>query len=137
MPPKKQQSKVRKVKPSATTAEFEALLKQAPEKKHYVLKLFITGTTPRSALAITNIRALCDEHLAGRYELEVVDIYQQPQMAQGEQIIAAPTLVREFPEPTKRMVGDLSNKDRVLIALDIRDGDGQEQASDQLQWIKV
>jgi circadian clock protein KaiB len=137
MAAKPQRSTKRKTRPSATTAEFEALLKKAPQKKRYVLKLFITGTTPRSAIAITNIRALCDEHLAGRYDLEVVDIYQQPQMARGEQIIAAPTLIRELPHPSRRMVGDMSNKDRVLIALDLREADQVDNAGGQTQWIKV
>jgi circadian clock protein KaiB len=137
MPAKKKATPNRKGKPSETTAEFEALLRQAPNGKNYVLRLFVTGTTPRSTLAIRNIRALCDEHLAGRYELEVVDIYQQPKVASGEQIIAAPTLIRELPKPTKRMVGDLSNTDRVLIALDLREAGTQEDAPGHTQWIKV
>jgi len=139
MPAKKKKAAARQsISPDATTAEFEALLKRAAQDKRYVLKLFVTGNTPRSAIAITNIRALCDEHLPGRYELEVVDIYQQPKMASGEQIIAAPTLIREFPKPTKRMVGDLSNKDRVLIALDLREAGRQSDAAPgHTQWIKV
>lgn len=86
----------------------------------YLLRLYVTGMTPKSIRAIANIRKICDEHLQGRYELEVVDLYQQPQLAQNEQIIAAPTLIKELPRPLRRMVGDLSNTERVLVGLDLR-----------------
>ncbi|MEO6567210.1 MAG: circadian clock KaiB family protein [Opitutaceae bacterium] len=112
-----------------TTAEFERLLREAKGTKKYVLRLYITGSSPRSSQAITNIRSLCEEHLAGRYELEVVDIYQQPGEAAGNQIIAAPTLVKEQPVPLRRMVGDLSNRERVLVGLDL---DGLKTA-----WVHV
>ena len=86
----------------------------------YLLRLYVTGMTPKSIRAITNIKKICEEHLQGRYWLEVVDLYQQPQLAQGEQIIAAPTLIKELPHPLRRIIGDLSNTERVLVGLDLR-----------------
>ena len=86
----------------------------------YVLRLYVTGLTPRSTRAIENVRAICEAHLQGRYELEVIDIYQQPVLAKGEQIVAAPTLIKQLPAPLRRIIGDLSNRDRVLVGLDIR-----------------
>jgi circadian clock protein KaiB len=86
---------------------------------HYILRLFITGMTPRAGRAIESVRSLCDEHLDGRYDLEVVDVYQQPALAKDEQIIAAPTLIKKFPLPLRRIVGDMSNRDRVLVGLDL------------------
>jgi circadian clock protein KaiB len=102
------------------TRAFERAIASGPKTEQYVLRLYITGTTPRSAAAITNIRKLCDEYLAGHYDLEVIDIYQQPTLAQGEQIIAAPTLVKKLPFPLRKVVGDLSNEERVLMGLDLR-----------------
>jgi circadian clock protein KaiB len=86
----------------------------------YVLRLYVTGMTPRSTRAIENVRAICEEHLQGRYDLEVIDIYQQPVLAKGEQIIAAPTLIKQLPAPLRRIIGDLSNTERVLVGLDLR-----------------
>jgi circadian clock protein KaiB len=102
------------------TRAFERAIASAPKTEQYVLRLYITGTTARSAAAITNIRKLCDEYLAGHYDLEVIDIYQQPTLAQGEQIIAAPTLIKKLPVPLRKVVGDLSNEVRVLMGLDLR-----------------
>ena len=85
----------------------------------YVLRLYITGSTPRSARAIENMRRICEEHLAGRYDLEVIDIYQRPEAAREFQLIAAPTLVRLLPEPLRRIIGDLSDLDKVLQGLDL------------------
>jgi circadian clock protein KaiB len=103
----------------AGVARFERLLSQPTAAGRYVLRLFVTGTTPRSSAAIANIRSLCDRYLAGRYDLEVVDIYQQPKQAIGAQIIAAPTLIKQLPAPLRRIVGDLSNPDRVMVCLDL------------------
>ena len=75
--------------------------------------------TPRAGRAIENVRAICDEHLEGRYDLEVIDVYQQPALAKGEQIVAAPTLIKKFPLPLRRIIGDMSNRDRVLRGLDL------------------
>ena len=86
---------------------------------HYTLRLYITGMTPRSTEAIGNIRAICEKHLPGKYELQVVDIYKSPQSAAGQKIVAAPTLVKSFPLPLRRIVGDLSDRQRVLLSLDL------------------
>lgn len=120
----------------SATAEFEALLRRRRRAEHYVLKLYITGSTPRSIRAVSNLRALCDEFLANRYELEIIDVYQQPAEAANEQIIAAPTLVKRAPAPVRRLVGDLSSRDRVLGALNIRpiSPDGKPGRS---QWLKL
>jgi circadian clock protein KaiB len=85
----------------------------------YVLRLFITGTTPRSVRAIANLRRVCDQHLKGAYDLEVVDLYQDPEAAKRYQIIAAPTLVRTLPLPLRRIIGDLANDEKVLAGLDL------------------
>jgi circadian clock protein KaiB len=89
------------------------------DTQRYVLKLYVTGKTPRSTRAVENLRAICDEYLAGCYDLEVIDIYQQPALLAGEQIVAAPTLVKKFPLPIRRFVGDMSNRRRVLVGLDL------------------
>ena len=85
----------------------------------YVLRLFVAGMTARSTRAVENIRAICEEHFAGAYELEVVNLYEQPARASGEQIIAAPTCVKELPLPARRVIGDMSNTARVLEGLDL------------------
>jgi circadian clock protein KaiB len=92
---------------------------QTPPNERYVLRLYVTGMTPRSARAVSNLRAICDEYLEGRYDLEVIDIYQQPVLAIGEQIVAAPTLIKKLPLPMRRIIGDMSNRDRVLVGLDL------------------
>jgi circadian clock protein KaiB len=86
----------------------------------YILRLYVTGTTPRSARAIVNIRKICEEHLAGRYDLEVIDILQMPELAKGEQIIAAPTLIKKLPLPLRRFIGDMSQTEHILLGLDLR-----------------
>jgi len=88
---------------------------------HYVLRLYITGSTARSARAISNIRKICEEHLEGRYELEIVDIALHPMLAEGEQIIAAPTLIKKLPLPLRRFIGDMSHTERILLGLDLRE----------------
>ena len=102
-----------------STQEFERARVRS-QKKPYVLRLYVTGTTPQSARAIANIKKLCEIHLKGRYQLDVVDLYQQPQLAQGEQIIAAPTLVKKLPLPQRRIIGDMSKSERVLAGLDLQ-----------------
>jgi circadian clock protein KaiB len=91
----------------------------------YVLRLYITGTTPRSMKAIVNLRKICEEHLQGRYDLEVVDISQRPTLAEGEQIVAAPTLIKKLPLPLRRFIGDMSQTERILLGLDLRKVDGK------------
>ncbi len=101
------------------TQAFEKALAES-KMAGYVLKLYVTGMTPQSTRAIANAKKICEEYLSGRYKLEVIDLYQQPQLAQGEQIIAAPTLVKKLPLPLRRIVGDLSNTERTLVGLDLR-----------------
>jgi len=86
----------------------------------FVLRLYVAGTSERSAHAIHNAKQICDEHLAGRYELEVIDIFQQPGRAKDDQILAVPTLIKKLPAPLKRFIGDLSNRDVVLVGLDVK-----------------
>ncbi len=100
-------------------AEFEAALEEKG-KGHYVLRLYVTGMTPKSRQAIENVRKICEEHLGGRYQLEIIDIYQQPIFAREGQIVAAPTLVKELPPPLRRFIGDMSQTERLLVGLDVR-----------------
>jgi len=86
----------------------------------YQLRLYVAGQTPKSVLALKNLKQICEEHLLGRYEIEIIDLRQNPQLAQGDQILAVPTLVRRLPEPIKKIIGDLSNRERVLVGLDLR-----------------
>ncbi len=90
-------------------------------ERRYVLRLYVTGTTPVSRRAIGHVREICEEHLKGRYDLEVIDIYQLPSLARDQQIIAAPTLVKVLPLPLRRLIGDLSSTDRVLFGMDLRE----------------
>jgi circadian clock protein KaiB len=94
----------------------------------YVLRLYVVGTTPRSNRAIVNIRKICDEHLAGRYDLEVIDVLKNPALAAGEQIIATPTLVKKLPLPLRRFIGDMSESERILLGLDLRSYGEQDRA---------
>ena len=87
--------------------------------ERYVLRLYVTGMTARATRAVANVREICEEHLEGRYDLEVIDLYQQPFLARDEQIIAAPTLVKKLPLPLRRIIGDMSQRDRVLLGLDL------------------
>ena len=90
------------------------------DKGRYVLRLYVVGTTSHSKRAIVNIRKICEEHLQGRYELEIVDISRHPTLAEGEQIIAAPTLIKKLPLPLRRFIGDMSQTERILLGLDLR-----------------
>jgi len=84
------------------------------------LRLYVAGQTPKAIRAFANLRKICDEHLAGRYRIEVIDLLVDPQLGRGDQILALPTLVRKLPEPIKKIIGDLSNTERVLVGLDLR-----------------
>jgi circadian clock protein KaiB len=106
-------------KPHDDLRIFEDALAAEPDASQYWLRLFVSGSTPRSARAIRNIQALCEENLRGRYDLEVIDIYQHPEHVRPEQIVVIPTLVKKLPLPLRRIVGDLSDKQRVLLGLDI------------------
>ncbi len=85
----------------------------------YILRLYVTGTTPKSINAISNIKKICEDYLHGHYDLEVVDIYQQPSLAAGEQIVAVPTLIKKLPLPLRKLIGDMSNTEHVLLGLDL------------------
>lgn len=101
------------------TQRYQSVLKNA-EKQTYVLRLYVTGFTPASTRAITNLKTLCEEHLQGRFELEVIDILQRPALARGEQIVATPTLVKLLPVPMQRFIGDLSGIQGKLFGMDVR-----------------
>jgi len=90
------------------------------ETETWELRLYVAGQTPRSVAAFANLKKLCEEHLPGRYQIEVIDLMQNPQLAAGDQIVAIPTLVRKLPEPLRRIVGDLSNTERALVGLQLR-----------------
>jgi circadian clock protein KaiB len=94
---------------------------RSAQAQAYQLRLYVAGRTPKSILALTNLKQICEDHLQGRYEIEIIDLLENPQLAQGDQILALPTLVRRLPEPIKKIIGDLSNKERVLVGLDLRE----------------
>jgi circadian clock protein KaiB len=95
--------------------------------EHFDLRLYVAGQTPKAIRAFANLRKICDEHLAGRYRIEVIDLLDDPQLGRGDQILALPTLVRRLPQPIKKIIGDLSNTDRVLVGLDIRPRRGESE----------
>ena len=90
------------------------------ETKAYELRLYIAGKTAKSVTALNNLKKYCEEHLKGQYKIEVIDLLEQPQLAEGDQIFAIPTLVRKVPEPIRKIIGDLSNEEKVLVGLNIR-----------------
>jgi circadian clock protein KaiB len=94
-----------------------------PKNKEYVLRLYIAGTSSKSMRAVANIKEICESILKNRYDLEVIDIYQQPVLTKGEQIIAAPTLVKKLPLPLRKFIGDMSDTERILVGLDLRPRD--------------
>jgi circadian clock protein KaiB len=100
--------------------DFEVSIKKM-RNETYLLRLYVTGMTPQSVMAIENLKQICEEHLKGRYNLEVIDLYKNPALAAGEQIIAAPTLIKKLPLPLRRVIGDMSNTDRVLVGLDLKE----------------
>jgi circadian clock protein KaiB len=103
---------------SSTADAFELALEETDAR--YVLRLYVTGMTPRSQKAIESIKEISEEHLAGRYDLEVIDIYQQPERAQEAQVVATPTLIKQLPLPLRKLIGDMSDKDRVLVGLGVQ-----------------
>jgi circadian clock protein KaiB len=115
--PSKKSSPVSRRKPGLAVQLDQPGSGSGPAK--YVLRLYVSGSTSKSALAIENIKRICEEHLKNRYDLEVIDIYQQPHLAREEQIVAVPTLIKRFPLPLRRLIGDLSNPKRVLAGLDL------------------
>lgn len=109
------------MKKTTKKASKKEALPEENSKEQYTLKLYVTGITPRSTKAISNIKKICEEHLKGRYNLEVVDLYLHPELALGEQIIAAPTLIKKLPLPLRRIIGDLSETEKVIVGLDLRE----------------
>ena len=104
--------------------------RRSGQKKAWNLRLYIAGATPRATSALENLKAICEQHLAGQYRIEVIDLLKHPQLAKGDQIVAVPTLVRHLPPPVKKIIGDLSDAERVLVGLDLRRR-GQADPSDQ------
>ena len=104
-----------------TIKKLNSKSRDKPAKKIWELRLYIAGQTPRAALAFANLKKICEEHLAGQYSIEIIDLLKHPQLARGDQIVAVPTLVRKLPEPVRKIIGDLSNTERVLVGLDLRE----------------
>ena len=119
-PPRVEQTAaLNQIAESASTAELETNAHQ-PTSARYVLRLYVTGISPHSARAIVNVRKICEEHLQGCYDLEVIDLSQSPGLAETEQIIAIPTLVKQLPLPLRHFIGDMSQTERILLGLDLR-----------------
>jgi circadian clock protein KaiB len=108
-----------KDKTADSRVDFEKALSEKRKPSRYILRLYVTGLTPKSRQAILNVKRICEEHLKGHYELDVIDISQQPVLAQGEQIIATPTLIKKLPAPLRRFIGDMADTDRILLGLDL------------------
>lgn len=108
------------MEPSGGADEFERAFGRAEPEPRHVFRLFVSGMTPRSARALSTIKTICEERLAGRYELEVVDVYRRPDLVADDQIIAVPTLVRRRPEPLRKFIGDLSDRERMLAGLGLQ-----------------
>jgi circadian clock protein KaiB len=104
---------------SEKDSDSESLVETA-DPDVWDLRLYVAGQTPKSVTALSNLKKLCEEHLAGKYRIEVVDLLQNPKLARGDQILAIPTLVRRLPSPIRKIIGDLSNSERVLVGLDVR-----------------
>lgn len=105
---------------TTTTKKEPATTKTGNTEKAWELRLYVAGQTPKSLAAFDNLKKICEEHLAGQYHIEIIDLIENPTLAKGDQILAIPTLVRKLPEPVRKIIGDLSNTERVLVGLDIR-----------------
>ncbi len=110
----------RQTKDRDTRPELLSAASAKPGRQQWNLRLYVAGQTPRSVSAFRNLKKICEEHLQGQYEIEVIDLLENPQLAEGDQILALPTLVRKLPEPVRKIIGDLSNVERVLVGLDLR-----------------
>ncbi len=106
--------------PASTNAEPSEHSHPEQDDEIWELRLYVAGQTPKSLAAFANLRKICEEHLAGKYRIEVIDLLENPTLARSDQILAIPTLVRKLPEPVRKIIGDLSNKERVLVGLDVR-----------------
>ncbi len=103
-----------------TRSAKKAATPPRPKPETWNLRLYVAGQTPRAVTAFANLKQICEQHLAGRYRIEVIDLLKTPQLAKGDQIVAVPALVRKLPEPVRKIIGDLSNTERVLVGLDLR-----------------
>ena len=117
---RKKPSKPRSKAPSRAKSGSNGAGPARRDVAQWMLRLYVAGNTPNSVAAFANLKDICEIHLGGKYEIEVVDLLRQPQLAAGDQIIAVPTLVRKLPRPVKKIIGDLSNTERVLVGLDLR-----------------
>lgn len=106
---------------SAKTSRGKKKESNTRAEKKWNLRLYVAGKTPKSVAAFANLKKICEEHMAGEYNIEIIDLLENPQLAQGDQILAVPTLVRKLPEPVRKIIGDLSNTERVLVGLDLRE----------------
>ena len=122
---KKPLAAVKKRKLATSSANAKGIGKKKAAPDSWNLRLYVAGQTPKSITAFANLKQLCEQHLPGRYQIEIIDLVKQPQLAQNDQIVALPTLVRRLPEPLKRIIGDLSNLERVMVGLDLRMTDGK------------
>jgi circadian clock protein KaiB len=116
---------LKKGKLAASPANKKAAVKKKAGSDTWNLRLYVAGQTPKSITAFANLKQLCEKHLAGRYQIDIVDLVKQPHLAQNDQIVALPTLVRKLPEPLKRIIGDLSNLEKVMVGLDLRMTEGK------------
>ena len=107
---------------STSRAPRKATAKARRQAKVWDLRLYVAGQTPKSMAAFANLKRICDGHMAGKYHIEIVDLLKDPALARGDQILAIPTLVRRLPQPIRKIIGDLSNTERVLVGLDVRPG---------------
>ena len=107
-------------RPAKTTTKKAKTKKRMVREELWDLRLYVAGQTPKSLAAFANLRRICEENLAGKYKIEIIDLMKNPQLARGDQIFALPTLVRKLPTPIKKLIGDLSNTERVIVGLDIR-----------------
>lgn len=115
--------------PRDISEELERSLAE-PDQERYVLRLYVAGQTPRSARAIANIKRICERELKGCYDLEIIDIYQEPERAEGEQLFAVPVLIKKLPAPLRRVIGDLSDTEKVLVGLNLRPKEQQGHRGD-------
>ncbi|HSD57554.1 MAG TPA: circadian clock protein KaiB [Methanotrichaceae archaeon] len=120
MPPEGQSNAGGTVTESAEENTESIPFDRSQDDRVYILRLYVAGQTRKSLAAFANLKKICEEHLAGRYKIEVIDLLENPQLAKGDQILAVPTLVRQLPPPLKKIIGDLSNTEKVLVGLDIR-----------------
>jgi circadian clock protein KaiB len=116
----KTKARATKVPPAGGKSRTRTEKVTQPEEDRWILRLYVAGETPKSLTAFANLKKICEEHLANRYSIEVIDLTKHPQLAQNDQIVALPTLVRKLPEPIRRVIGDLSNLERVLVGMDLK-----------------